>query len=974
MENHFRKHWGVWFICVTYFLIHLYWLWPGIHASGDWGVFTDATIDDFFSFANNATWQSFSGWGNAVLEPYYFPFYFIRGFFGLFDNSYYLGMLVVYQLPIIIVTPIGIYLLLKKFFSSEIIVVLASFVYLLNTHFLSLQGEHITIAMAYVFLPITLWATIRLIEVGTSRYVAILSILSFFMILHEPRMVYITILFFLPALLFIRTRWRQYATVIMLTSIMSLFWLLPLSKMGMTGITELTSRPVWGGDFQSLLHSLTTMRNSWTGSTLEIFSLEPVRLYFWILPLLAFGYLLIKNEKRSLQRSVAYFTSIIALLGILLAKQQDVPFENLYEWLYANIPGFNLFRESSKFYILINLSYAYLVGYTLFVFSNAFKGLHRTSILVGTSSMLLLVFIMSALPVATGILTPLFDNKREQPEYQTFNKLVDNDTNDFRTLIIPTSDRWTTATHNHPRISLTDLHNLYTKDGQIYEEQDYYKQVLSVLEKPFTNEYLDVLSVKYLVLLPQNIDNKENIYESYGYNKDANIREEYIQKLDSLPYLHKESKEGEELIIYRNENYATRIFTFDTLFGYETMQNLAQKHQFVKTYYDLIPLFVTQKEIPNTVGLFDVFENLTTWKLASGTISAVANNDSNVLKTTHSTSSIQIDNSPEYTYNDINYSYKNIVQNGSFNNATWGEEVGDCYNYDDDPILEMTTIVRESATNDKALELSATRHIACTSQRLSVDEDATYLISFDHQSPTISRARYYLGYDNGSTELVWVDSNEEWVTHRQIIKTPIGAKSVEVFLYSYPLDEDKKSINHYDNVTLIKIPDLRGAYYAVEEPIDRLIGPESITFNLINPTKKLVHIKGATTPFYLAMSESFHPQWEAHFNNENINGFLDSWIPFVKPDRIRDEHHFELNGFLNGWYVDTTEYCQNNNLCTKNPDGSYDMELVIEFFPQRWFYLGLLISGTTFVGLIGYLGYDFVKRRRNKIAIKEVKA
>ena len=39
---------------------------------------------------------------------------------------------------------------------------------------------------------------------------------------------------------------------------------------------------------------------------------------------------------------------------------------------------------------------------------------------------------------------------------------------------------------------------------------------------------------------------------------------------------------------------------------------------------------------------------------------------------------------------------------------------------------------------------------------------------------------------------------------------------------------------------------------------------------------------------------------------------------------------------------------------------------VIEFFPQRWFSLGLLISGTTLLACIGYLGYDFFRRRRAK--------
>ena len=47
------------------------------------------------------------------------------------------------------------------------------------------------------------------------------------------------------------------------------------------------------------------------------------------------------------------------------------------------------------------------------------------------------------------------------------------------------------------------------------------------------------------------------------------------------------------------------------------------------------------------------------------------------------------------------------------------------------------------------------------------------------------------------------------------------------------------------------------------------------------------------------------------------------------------------------------------------------MEMVIEFTPQRWFYLGGLISATTFVGVVGYLTYDGVKRFRNKRSDKK---
>jgi hypothetical protein len=79
-----------------------------------------------------------------------------------------------------------------------------------------------------------------------------------------------------------------------------------------------------------------------------------------------------------------------------------------------------------------------------------------------------------------------------------------------------------------------------------------------------------------------------------------------------------------------------------------------------------------------------------------------------------------------------------------------------------------------------------------------------------------------------------------------------------------------------------------------------------------------------------------------------------------------------VNGYANSWDIDPTAICQNNPKCTKNADGSYDMELVIEFWPQRLFYIGLFISGTTLVGCLGYLGWDFVKRRKKKNGVGKV--
>jgi hypothetical protein len=73
------------------------------------------------------------------------------------------------------------------------------------------------------------------------------------------------------------------------------------------------------------------------------------------------------------------------------------------------------------------------------------------------------------------------------------------------------------------------------------------------------------------------------------------------------------------------------------------------------------------------------------------------------------------------------------------------------------------------------------------------------------------------------------------------------------------------------------------------------------------------------------------------------------------------------NGYANSWIINTEEICgAENSKCVQNPDGTYDFEMVVEFWPQRLFYLGLFISGATLFGCVGYLSYDYAKSRRKK--------
>lgn len=88
--------------------------------------------------------------------------------------------------------------------------------------------------------------------------------------------------------------------------------------------------------------------------------------------------------------------------------------------------------------------------------------------------------------------------------------------------------------------------------------------------------------------------------------------------------------------------------------------------------------------------------------------------------------------------------------------------------------------------------------------------------------------------------------------------------------------------------------------------------------------------------------------------NDNLeNGsFYETWFKSSVDD---NKNHVEVNGYANSWIVDPNKLCDSNSKCVKNSDGSYDLELVVEFWPQRLFYVGSFISMFSLFVCVGYL-------------------
>jgi hypothetical protein len=143
-----------------------------------------------------------------------------------------------------------------------------------------------------------------------------------------------------------------------------------------------------------------------------------------------------------------------------------------------------------------------------------------------------------------------------------------------------------------------------------------------------------------------------------------------------------------------------------------------------------------------------------------------------------------------------------------------------------------------------------------------------------------------------------------------------------------------------------------------------------ISFKEINPTKYEVNIENATKPFFLVFSESYDPQWKAYignqfncdkiayYNNTNVKEcpeeerFTPFDISYLLTKPLSEDNHLLANGYANSWYINPKNF------------GSENFTITLYYLPQSYFYLGLIISGTTLIICIGYLVYNYRKNKK----------
>ncbi len=148
------------------------------------------------------------------------------------------------------------------------------------------------------------------------------------------------------------------------------------------------------------------------------------------------------------------------------------------------------------------------------------------------------------------------------------------------------------------------------------------------------------------------------------------------------------------------------------------------------------------------------------------------------------------------------------------------------------------------------------------------------------------------------------------------------------------------------------------------------INEQTIEYLKINPTKYHVRAHNVTEDFLLTLSEHYDANWKLYPVQSKKTGpgmsmELARSGKYLKKSSIFEtffsrsiEEHYHLmsNGYSNTWFISKQYLADNfsNNL-NLNSDGSYDIEVTIESYPQKLYYIGLIISLVSFILITIYL-------------------
>ncbi|OGG29086.1 hypothetical protein A2973_00595 [Candidatus Gottesmanbacteria bacterium RIFCSPLOWO2_01_FULL_49_10] len=579
-------------LILVLFVVYRGWLGFAPLSAGDWGFHFPEEVTNFFIWPT--AWVFWLHWGlggNGVFIAGLETFFLItaRIFYTLTGLTWAWYERVVWFIPFLLIGTYSSLSLVRLVFPTiAVFWLLTPIIFLTNTYIVMVSGGgQMGVAMAYVLAPLVLTHYIRLYRVISLpenserrlyRQCVLTGVVLALMILFDSRIVYVLILGILAywsvVMVYEKTADRRHVYFLgipfIIAGLLHAFWILPLVLFRVKPIESLGASyssiaSVKFFSFADFSHALTLLHPNWPENLFgKVYFLQPE---FLLLPILAFASLLfvrINQELKSrINPNISFFV-LLGLLGAFFSKGANPPFDEVYLWMFERVPGFNVFRDPTKFYLLIAIAYSVLIPVSLKHIQIFFRRLPLATLVI--SVLFLALWLSTIRQFVRGQLSGTFVVHTVPYDYEVLKDVI-NQPEYFRTLWIPHVQRYGLSTYMHPAVDLGSLLETGSPSA-----------VLAWMDSPDTAKRLARWSVKY-VILPY--DSQGEIFiDDRKYS--ANVQKQFQAALDANLYLRKVPIVGMDntISVYETPEYKDHLW----LEGDSTTAKLSWRMTFPTTY------------------------------------------------------------------------------------------------------------------------------------------------------------------------------------------------------------------------------------------------------------------------------------------------------------------------------------------------------------------------------------------------------
>ena len=172
------------------------------------------------------------------------------------------------------------------------------------------------------------------------------------------------------------------------------------------------------------------------------------------------------------------------------------------------------------------------------------------------------------------------------------------------------------------------------------------------------------------------------------------------------------------------------------------------------------------------------------------------------------------------------------------------------------------------------------------------------------------------------------ESGKCFYHYEKVIEATDGALGAWLFIYAIPAGNESAQVE-IENIRVEKLWEPKILFMKKGFP-EKVTTPD-LSFKKINPTKFEINVKGAHSPYTLVFTDTFNKNWNVYYDN----------------CLIANDRHYRINGYANGWKIYPKDVFDNQ-----------EYTLILEYSPQKYFYLALGLSVLiTFVGFV-YIFYS----------------